>query len=270
MNIMLKSIPVVLISFMLAGCPLEGDDGATGATGPSATLDSVELEAAVSAIPGINCWDLNADGIANFEEDRDHSGTVDVNDCHVDEGSVRQNPDALYDQEKMCKVLHALSLGSATGDAAAVEVAMNDLGCHSLPVAEQSKILTKIVFDDFVNNTYPDLFAIQRATVGRPGYDYVIKQAYINRIFTRPLTEVAVLRSECKEACSLDKECIAAAHVELRSLGASSSSPNHCYNFHHSDQLDTNWVHICGYSIEGDLASCREVHKGKIIWGKVL
>jgi octaheme c-type cytochrome (tetrathionate reductase family) len=68
----------------LAGCSgddgkdgtdgMDGMDGAPGATGPTGSSGS----------PGINCWDLNQNGIADLpDEDINKDGKVDVNDCRA-------------------------------------------------------------------------------------------------------------------------------------------------------------------------------------------
>ncbi len=71
-------VPALLVGFFLAGC--EGDDGAagaTGATGPSGPTGSA----------GINCWDLNQNGVADLAtEDLNKDGKVDVLDCRTPSG----------------------------------------------------------------------------------------------------------------------------------------------------------------------------------------
>jgi hypothetical protein len=53
-----------------------GPTGATGASGPSGP----------SGPPGLNCWDLNGNGVPDFpEEDTNGDGTIDVNDCRCPE-----------------------------------------------------------------------------------------------------------------------------------------------------------------------------------------
>ncbi|MGI9341832.1 MAG: tetrathionate reductase family octaheme c-type cytochrome [Gammaproteobacteria bacterium] len=60
---------VILLAFGLAAC--DGDDGDAGQPGTAGTA-------------GLNCWDLNANGVADLpDEDLDGNGTVDVNDCNA-------------------------------------------------------------------------------------------------------------------------------------------------------------------------------------------
>lgn len=60
----------------LAGC--EGDDGADGQDGRDGA----------AGLPGINCWDLNQNRVADLPaEDTDGNGVVDVNDCRAPGGA---------------------------------------------------------------------------------------------------------------------------------------------------------------------------------------
>jgi len=73
----IKSIPVYHFVFLcsasllLAGC--EGDDGAAGSSGTDGT----------DGAAGLNCWDLNGNGIADPDEDLNGDGVVDVLDCNA-------------------------------------------------------------------------------------------------------------------------------------------------------------------------------------------
>ncbi len=65
----------LLLGAVLAGC--EGDDGKDGVAGTPGTTGT-------PGAAGINCWDLNANGVADVAtEDTNRDGVVDVNDCRV-------------------------------------------------------------------------------------------------------------------------------------------------------------------------------------------
>ena len=64
----------VLLAFVLAGC--EGDDGAPG-------RDGVDGASGLDGSDGTNCWDLNANGVGDPEEDINNDGVVDVLDCNA-------------------------------------------------------------------------------------------------------------------------------------------------------------------------------------------
>ena len=63
----------VLLAFAIAGC--EGSDGTPGADGTDAING-------IDGNNGISCWDLNANGVADPEEDLNNDGVVDVLDCN--------------------------------------------------------------------------------------------------------------------------------------------------------------------------------------------
>ena len=69
----------LLAGAFLAGC--SGDDGKDGDTGPAGT-------AGTAGTPGINCWDLNQNGVADLAtEDMNKDGKVDTNDCRTPSGA---------------------------------------------------------------------------------------------------------------------------------------------------------------------------------------
>jgi octaheme c-type cytochrome (tetrathionate reductase family) len=75
----------LVIGLGLAGCSADdGKDGANGTAGTDGT----------DGAPGINCWDLNQNGIADLpDEDTNGDGTIDVQDCRV---SGSYTPEALH------------------------------------------------------------------------------------------------------------------------------------------------------------------------------
>ena len=82
-----------LIAFGLAACGgSDGDRGPAGADGSDGADGSA----------GLNCWDLNENGIPDFpDEDTNGDGVIDVNDCRadgppiVDDGLDISDPDVL-------------------------------------------------------------------------------------------------------------------------------------------------------------------------------
>ncbi len=65
---LITMMAVFALAFTLAGC--EGDDGAPGADG-------------TDGADGISCWDLNANGQADADEDLNGDGVVDAVDCNA-------------------------------------------------------------------------------------------------------------------------------------------------------------------------------------------
>jgi len=70
-------VGIVLLAFAFAGCE-DGKDGADGTAG-AAGADGANGAAGAD---GLNCWDLNANGVADPEEDLNGDGTVNVYDCN--------------------------------------------------------------------------------------------------------------------------------------------------------------------------------------------
>ena len=64
-------VPGVLLALSIAGC--EGDDGVPGADGI----------AGIDGGDGVACWDLNANGVGDPEEDLNNDGIVDAVDCNA-------------------------------------------------------------------------------------------------------------------------------------------------------------------------------------------
>ena len=73
---------------MLGGCFDDGKDGAQGAVGATGPTGP----AGATGAPGISCWDLNENRIADPDEDLNQDGFVDVRDCRPAE--VYQQPTA--------------------------------------------------------------------------------------------------------------------------------------------------------------------------------
>jgi OmcA/MtrC family decaheme c-type cytochrome len=76
-----RAWPVLLacaLAFALGGC--EGDDGKDGTAG-AAGRDGTD---GTNGTDGISCWDLNANGVGDTDEDINGDGVVDVNDCAPD------------------------------------------------------------------------------------------------------------------------------------------------------------------------------------------
>jgi octaheme c-type cytochrome (tetrathionate reductase family) len=69
---------VILAATVLALGACSGDDGKDGTAGTPGTPGS----------SGVNCWDLNQNGVADLDtEDTDANGVVDVNDCRAPSGA---------------------------------------------------------------------------------------------------------------------------------------------------------------------------------------
>jgi len=250
-----KSIVVIFVCTIITGCPLEGDKGDPG------TVDTNVIQSVVSSTPGLNCWDINFNGAQDIgEEDRNLDGLVDINDCHVDADRVRQNPDAEYRHEKICKAFHALGLAATDAGALAA------LGCHSLsaaPVLGTVQEMTapivvtnKFIINDKNDGSPGDNILFTNQITAPIGLIYKLKMnAYIAKNSTFDILATGNW-GQCKTICENDNECIAAfaEWLEDRNLhhGATKSSAGVCHIFHRSDALDRAWEQTCGFTLTGE------------------
>jgi len=255
MNAIIRLVPIILFGSIIAGCPLEGDKGDPG------TVDTATIQSVVTSTPGLNCWDINFNGAQDIaEEDRNLDGLVDVNDCHVDADRVRQNPDAEYNHEKICKAFHALGLAGT--DAAALAA----LGCHSQSVAPvlgtvqemtgDIVITNKFIINDKNDGSVGDNILFTKQITAPTGVVYKLKMnAYIAKNSTFDVLATGGW-GQCKTICENDNECIA-AYAELLEdrnshHGAVDSSAGVCHIFHRSDALTRDWEQMCGFTTTGE------------------
>lgn len=259
MSVLLKSIPIIFVSFILAGCPLEGDDGATG------TIDSVDLAATIATLPGVNCWDYNADGIKDKVEDKNQDGIVDAKDCHTDADVVIQNSGALYNQEKMCKMMHALSAGAA--DSGVFDTALSDLGCHSTPSQILPGAVQRVTYFTLRDHNFniDNVLKLQKSTRNNTGdlIDIVIEGGFISRTIEFPAVGFD-FDAACEAQCIGDVDCIASGIFDL----SVASTAVHCNVFHHSDGLTTKWEQLICVTAEPQDLACQTSMLQKNIWLK--
>ncbi|NNL63751.1 MAG: hypothetical protein HKO69_08045 [Woeseiaceae bacterium] len=133
---------IVAGAFLFAGC--EGDDGAAGAAGTPG-------QPGTAGGPGVSCWDLDQDGIADPEEDLNGDTIVDVLDCREPPpGTAILVSGAVTTPNGPLDRFATVAFTPATGVAIEADVA-ND-GTYSVELAE----------GDYV------------ATASRPGYDDLV------------------------------------------------------------------------------------------------
>ena len=101
-------LSVVLLAFTLVGCD-DGKNGADGANGAAGV-------AGVDGADGVSCWDLNANNVADPEEDLNDDGVVDTFDCNPLSGGAYEAEqlhkgyftDHDYEGTKSCLNCHGL------------------------------------------------------------------------------------------------------------------------------------------------------------------
>jgi hypothetical protein len=157
-------------------------------------------------------------------------------------GPAGINPGALYDQENLCKALHALGLDGADPDALAA------LGCHTESTSPQPIAATlQVITPDMMRATAPDyivdgLLSIEPNAL--PGiFQYVLKKSYNVSTTVFPQT-TGLVQTECQKACTNDPECIAAF------VAITGDELQFCHTFHQSDSLTTDWIRPCGNAID--------------------
>jgi len=110
----LRLIPllsIALLAFTVAGCE-DGKDGIDGIDG----INGAAGAAGPGGVDGVDCWDLNANGAADPEEDLNGDGVVDVFDCNPLTGGAYESEqlhkgyftDHDYEGTKSCLNCHGL------------------------------------------------------------------------------------------------------------------------------------------------------------------
>jgi OmcA/MtrC family decaheme c-type cytochrome len=116
---MLLAMAAITAVFALAGC--EGDDGNDGDPGPAGA-------------DGVQCWDLNENGIRDPEEDLNGDGVVDVLDCNA----LANQPDA----DKQAAIARSKSESCST--------------CHTGAGEGHQEIYNKYVDDSLLTLTFDE------------------------------------------------------------------------------------------------------------------
>lgn len=216
----IKIAIVLLCTLTLAGCPLDADDGQTGAQGEQ----------------GLSCWDLNNDGINDPDEDINADGNFTTADCNFQVSvKAEQHPEAKFNFKSFCDAF--ANLGQYPD------------GCPSatptLPTGTLVTILNGLFADN--NNDPSEIESNQSALVsiridGHYAY-WKFNNAFVVDQFDFPSNANDRV---CKLTCESDNLCVA-AYAHKFGSGASFS----CSIFHYSDTLSAGWEGICGVGAIG-------------------
>ena len=242
-----KLITISLLTLLLTGCPLEGDNGSTGQKGETGVAGSAGPQGATGAqgVAGINCWDLNGDRVDDIDEDINKDGLWDAYDCAV-AASTGQNQTVELNHQHMCEALAGASI--------------YPVGCpsntHTVPTGTLTRMISTSFFDDGTGNRFLScgdspsngLLSISlRDFVNSDGVTvkegwFELEGGYIAKSGTMSIFES--INGGCQNLCAADADCIAS--VAVRQSSESSS----CRLFYHSDTA-IKYERFCGREIPG-------------------
>ncbi|SES65338.1 collagen-like protein [Thalassotalea agarivorans] len=239
---MIKSLTIVAVCILLAGCPLDGDDGKSGAAGPQGIQGPQGL-AGPQGDRGIDCWDINNDGIDDANEDTNGDGQFDSADCRV-LPFADQHPELKFNHKSICDAFANLTPPAFPN------------GCPTSTAGstKPSGSIVRIDGNQFSDiDADPDTLESGQSAFLSIRYDgsvayWSLKNAYIVNQFTFPAntTEGRV----CEKACGLpdgDADCIASYATFLP--GATTFS---CSVFHYTDSVVEPWEKLCGGGSDRD------------------
>ena len=220
-----KLITITLLTILLTGCPIEGDNGNKGSA-------------------GINCWDLNSNRVNDQNEDINHDGSWDALDC-TSNTSAAQSPEADLNHQHICEAL--ANLGQYPEGCPSIT--------HTVPAGTLTNIGSPQFFDDGMEgytscNNSPNngLLSIKARDFVNPDGD-TVKQAWFELeggyIAKRELMPFAsAVSGECQTRCQLDSNCVASLATRK------TSESSECNVFYHSDTV-SKYERICGIDSPG-------------------
>jgi hypothetical protein len=170
----LRILSILFVSFVLSGCPLEGDDGSSGAA-------------------GINCWDTNEDGVNDAAEDINKDGYWTVADCGATT-LAPQNQDAILNFQHFCEAF--ANLGQYPD------------GCPSNTHTPPTGTLTYMDAGQFDGsyNTCSDLSIVTESSIAPAQAFWTLQGGFIAK------TQILAIADnlQCGTICNNDANCVAA------------------------------------------------------------
>lgn len=231
-----KLFILAFCAVILAGCPIDDDDGDNGSNG----VDGVD------GLSGINCWDLNGDRVDDIDEDINKDGLWDASDCAVAASSA-QNKTVELNHQHMCEALAGISV--------------YPVGCpsstHTVPTGTLTDMTSATFFDDGTGNRLQScgdspsngLLSISLRDFVNPDGNTVkqgwfeVEGGYI--VSDGTMTKnAAILDRQCFKDCEADSNCIASEAIYKTSESVS------CRLFYHSDTAG-KYERACGIDVPG-------------------
>ena len=214
----LKVIAIPILIFSLTACPLEGDVGTAGPAGAQGPMGD----------PGINCWDLNQDGVNDSNEDANSDGEWNASDCTAHQ-VVTQNPDVELNHQHICEAFANLG--------------QYPTGCPSNIHTPPTGILTLMSEGQFDGSyeTCSDLSITQQTFNGETAAYWTLEGGYLG---SRQIIEL-IAPEQCESQCNSDTNCFAAYFQRV--VGTNSAE---CALFYHSDTV-SSYIRRCGIEVSG-------------------
>ena len=203
----------IVLATLLSGCPLEGDDGLRGQQGP--TGDRGE--------PGINCWDINENGIDDPSEDINRDGVWGVGDCRFSDAGV-QHPDAQYNFQHFCEAFANLG--------------QYPQGCPSSTHTPPTGTLTAMIPGQF-DGSYRTCSDLSISVEGSQAF-WSLEGGYIASSQVLQIAD----RDNCRSMCESDSKCVASKWHLRAGVGAGD-----CQLYYHSDSLSMAYKRQCGVDV---------------------
>ena len=211
-----RLLALTLITLLLSGCPLEGDDGIAG-------------------LSGIDCWDINENRENDIDEDINKDGEWTAADCSATTTATvaPQNQDVDLTHQHFCEAFATLG--------------QYPEGCPSSTHTPPTGTLIKMEAVQFDGSyqTCSDLSIDTRSEDGTNKAYWLLQGGYIADSETFALAD----RALCETKCNNDANCVAAYY--LKTIGLDSGVCNIMY---HSDTVSP-YEHVCGTDLAGFTAA---------------
>lgn len=206
----IKHITVIVFTILLTGCPLDGDNGSRGPQGEQGQA-------------GINCWDLNEDGVDDPNEDRNKDGIWNVLDCQSSNAG-EQHPDAQYNFQSFCEAFANLG--------------QYPQGCPSDSHVTPTGTLTAMIPSQFDGSylTCSDL----SITVENNVAFWTLDNGFVASSEVLSIAD----NDQCRSSCASDPNCVASEWHLRSGVGAGD-----CQLYYHSDSLSQPYKRQCGIDV---------------------
>ncbi|WP_068544600.1 collagen-like protein [Thalassotalea crassostreae] len=237
-----KILSILITSLTLFAC--DGDDGSTGTAGTQGPQGPTGAQGPQGATgsSGVNCWDLNGNGVNEVSEDTNLDGLWTAQDCQTVK-SLAQTQEATLNHQHFCEAF--------------AELGKYPEGCpsdtHTVPTGTLTKMTSDTFFADGADGfescaitPNQGLLSIKYNASQNLSY-WVLEGAYIANQTTMSLTEV-IDNNACFNECDNDPDCIASV------ASKSTNESFECLTFYHSDTI-SQWEQLCGVSFPGTTPS---------------